>query len=77
MIHRIKIWNHSGKQGLRCQHCTMNIHKRCREYVPNLCGRDHKEKRGRLKLKTIMIDKVRVSSDCQFTEISRFIEIGP
>ena len=35
-----------------------NIHKRCREYIPSLCGRDHKEKRGRLKIKTVFIDKL-------------------
>ena len=38
------------KQGQQCKSCLMNIHEKCKGYVPNLCGCDAVEKRGRIEL---------------------------
>ena len=39
------------------------MHTRCQKFVPPLCGRDHKEKRGRLKIETKIQDhSIKLSS---------------
>jgi classical protein kinase C alpha type len=37
-------------QGLKCQSCDLNFHKKCSKVVPSLCGVDHTERRGRIRL---------------------------
>ena len=53
--HVMQSCDHCGSfifsSGLQCQLCAMNVHLRCQKFIPALCGKDHYEKRGRLKVK--------------------------
>ncbi|KAJ9584163.1 hypothetical protein L9F63_021498, partial [Diploptera punctata] len=44
--------------------CDMNVHKRCVETVPNLCGCDHTERRGRIELKINCVGSKLTVEDC-------------
>lgn len=45
-------------QGMKCQSCDANVHHKCVRYVPNMCGTDNTEKRGRIFLEVTATDGI-------------------
>ncbi|EZA56699.1 Protein kinase C-like 1B [Ooceraea biroi] len=54
------------KQGLQCQACNMNVHKRCQKNVPNSCGINVKAMADILKTMNISADKQIKSSKINY-----------
>ena len=71
-------------QGLKCHACDMNVHKKCKENVPNLCGYDHVERRGRIELKiSIKLEAKTQNSEnlgvlfCEIRQAANLIPMDP
>lgn len=61
-------------QGYKCKICDMNVHKRCQESVPNLCGCDHTERRGRIELKVTASNNKLI---CEVRQAKNLIPMDP
>ncbi|VIO87951.1 Uncharacterized protein BM_BM3088 [Brugia malayi] len=61
-------------QGKKCECCDVNVHHKCVKYVPDMCGTDYIERRGRIHL------SIRVDNDLlqvKVTEARNLIPMDP
>ncbi|KAH9426192.1 Protein kinase C, brain isozyme, partial [Dermatophagoides pteronyssinus] len=63
-------------QGYKCKACDMNVHKKCQDLVPNLCGCDHTERRGRIQLKIYSNDEQN-KLFCEIKQARNLIPMDP
>ncbi|KAI2799150.1 hypothetical protein BLOT_013158 [Blomia tropicalis] len=63
-------------QGFKCKSCDMNVHKKCQEMVPNLCGCDHTERRGRIQL-AIHSNDDQTQLLCEIKQAKNLIPMDP
>ncbi|KAF8792124.1 Protein kinase C like protein [Argiope bruennichi] len=61
-------------QGLKCKACDMNVHKKCQVSVPNLCGCDHTERRGRIELR---VEATSNKLICEVRQAKNLIPMDP
>lgn len=54
--------------------CDMNVHARCEENVPDLCGCDHTERRGRIRITLLAKDNLLTVGGKYF--VSTFLSFG-
>lgn len=52
----------------------MNVHKKCQDSVPNLCGCDHTERRGRIELRVYSRDS---KLFCEIKQAKNLIPMDP
>lgn len=64
------------KQGLQCEECAMNVHKRCQKNVSNTCGVDTKQMAHILNQLGISPDKAQPRSRSKVSMIFVFIVFG-
>lgn len=64
-------------QGVQCEDCQMNVHKRCIKLLPKLCGVDHTERRGRIHLKVWIENSAKSQLKVEVHDAKNLIPMDP